>query len=135
MDAIEPNWPSLIKFALVWSIACVGFFFVSGSLPVRAAPQQVRSGMGPALVWLNFICVLVLAVGAIILAASELRATTSIVFGGLIFLFSPFAIQDLPSDLKDSKLGLLLLLLIHAGTIVALYMSGSLFHLGRVTAH
>ena len=134
MDAIEPNWPGLIVFGFTWLIACVGFFFVSGSLPVSAAPQPVQTGIGPVLVWLNLACVTFLAAGALIYAFLELRITSPIVLGGMIFLFAPFAVQDLPSQLKDSKLGLMILLAVHALAIAVLYASGALRRLSDALA-
>lgn len=129
MDAIEPNWQSLIFFGMAWAIACIGFFFVSGSLPVSAAPAPVQSGMGPVLVGLNLLCIVILTAVALVLAILELRITSPIVLGGLIFLFAPFAVQDLPDRLRDSKLGLLLMFIVQAAAIGALYASGALLPL------
>lgn len=132
MDAIEPNWRALIGFGFAWTIACVGFFFVSGSLPVRAAPRAVQTGLGPLLVWSNLAGVVVLAAGALVIAALELRLTSLIVFGGLIFLFAPFAIQDLPAGIKDTQLGLCLLLAIEAASLIVLFASGATVPLKRL---
>lgn len=134
MEAIEPNWQGLVVFGFTWLIACVGFFFVSGSLPVSAAPQTVQSGIGPLLVWLNLACVTMLAVGALVFAVLELRLTSPIVVGGMIFLFAPFAVQDLPGGLKDSKLGLALLLGIHALALAVFYASGAMRRLAEALA-
>ncbi len=110
MSAIEPNWPDLLVFAPAWAIACVGFFYLSGSLPPSAAPSGVRSGIGPALVWLNLGVLIVLLALTAALAFTSLRWTSIIVTAGFIFLFAPFVVQDLPRPLKDTQLGLLLLL-------------------------
>jgi hypothetical protein len=132
MDAIEPNWRALIAFGLAWMIACVGFFFVSGSLPIRAAPKAVQTGVGPLLIGFNLAGVVLLAAGALVIAVLELRVTSLIVFGGLIFLFAPFAIQDLPARLKDTQLGLCLFLAIEAIALIVLSVSGAIAPLTRV---
>jgi hypothetical protein len=119
MEAIEPNLPGLVTFGITWLIACIGFFFVSGSLPLAAAPQAVKGGIGPALIWLNLICAIFLVIGSFIFAYFELRVTTLIVLGGLIFLFAPFVVQDLLRPIRDSKRGLILLLMMNA---VAMYV-------------
>ena len=110
MDAIEPNWPALLVFLVGWLTSCVGLFFLSGNLPVRAAPETVQAGFGPALIWINFTVLAVLLVLTFAFAIPQLRWTSVLVGGGFVFLFAPFIVQDLPRGLKDTKAGLLTLL-------------------------
>lgn len=108
--AIEPNWPALLVFLAAWLAGCVGFFFLSGNLPVRAAPQSVQLGLGPLLVWLNLAVLIGLIVLTVAFAVMQLRWTSLIVGGGFVFLFAPFIVQDLPRDWKDTQKGLVALL-------------------------
>lgn len=117
MAAIEPNWPALIVFAPAWFIACAGIIYISGNLPLGAAPLSVRSGIGPLLVWLNIIVLAALVAGSVYFAVSILRWTTLIVAGGLIFLFTPFVVQDLPDRMRDTPLGLIVLLCLAAAAL------------------
>ena len=130
MSAIEPNWPSLIVFAIAWLTICVGFFFVSGSLPVRAAPPAVQTGAGPALVWFNLAVLALLFTVAVVFAISELRWTSLVVASGLIFLFAPFIVQDLPRQLKDTQLGLVLMACLSVLALLVLYAAGGTVSLG-----
>lgn len=124
MDAIEPNWPALLVFLLAWLIGCVGFFFVSGHLPVRAAPETVQTGFGPALIWINLAILAGLLVLTFGFAISQLRWTSLIVGGGFVFLFAPFIVQDLPRGLKDTKSGLVALLVCLLAAVGLVYGAG-----------
>ena len=110
MDAIEPNWQALLVFLVAWLTGCVGFIFVSGNLPLRAAPQPVQAGFGPALVWVNLGMLVLLTAMTIGFAIAQLRWTSLILGGGFVFLFAPFVVQDLPRGLKDTQAGLVTLL-------------------------
>lgn len=110
MAAIEPNWQALLVFLIAWLAGCVGFFFLSGNLPVRAAPQTVQAGLGPVLVWVNLAALIGLVVLTLGFAIMQLRWTSLIVGGGFVFLFAPFIVQDLPRGLKDTQQGLVALL-------------------------
>lgn len=77
---------------------------------MRAAPKDVQAGLGPLLVWLNAVVWAALMVAAIAYAISALHWTTIVVAGGFVFLFAPFVVQDLPDRLRDTRLGLNVLL-------------------------
>lgn len=125
MDAIEPNWGALIVFAAVWAVSCIGLFYMIGTLPLTAAPDAVRRGAGPLLVALNVAFLAVLLVSAFLFALAELRWTSLIIAGGMVFLFSPFVVQDLPGRLKDNQLGLVLVLALTVAALAALYFAGA----------
>jgi len=108
--AIEPNWQALIVFLIAWLVGCVGFFYVAGNLPVQAAPRAVRSGLGQALIWINLAIFILLGAVTVMFAVSTLRWTSIVVGGGFVFLFAPFIVQDLPPSLKDTRAGLITLL-------------------------
>ncbi len=129
MSAIEPNWVELIVFSLTWFLVCVGFFFISGSLPMSAAPAAVQGGAGPALVWANLALLLGLCIGVIAFGITALRWSSLVVAGGFIFLFSPFVVQDMPARIRDTQLGLLLVLIVNGLAFAGLYATGAI---GRV---
>jgi len=124
VEAIEPNWMSLIVFAGAWAVSCVGAFYLIGIMPLAAAPGEVQRGFGPVLVFANVALVTVLVVATLVFAIAELRWTSLVVAGGMVFLFSPFIVQDLPSALKDNKLGLVIVLALTVGGLALLYMAG-----------
>lgn len=105
MDVIEPNWIALLAFSAAWVATCVAGFFVSGSLPLAMAPEQVRSGGGPMLVLINALVLVLLAVATILYGIAELRWNSLILAGGAVFLFAPSVIDVLPPTIKDTKLG------------------------------
>lgn len=117
MSAIEPNWPALFVFVPAWFIACVSLIYISGSLPLDAAPARVQTGLGPILIWLNILVLAALVAGSVYLAVSVLRWTTLIVAGGFIFLFAPFVVQALPDRMRDTPLGLIVLLCLAAAAL------------------
>lgn len=125
LEAIEPNWVALIFFAGVWTVGCAGLFYLIGILPIGAAPAEVRRGAGSVLVVLNVALVSVLVVAALLFGLAELRWTSLVIAGGMVFLFAPFIIQDLPARLKDNKLGLSLLLVLTVSALVLLYLVGA----------
>jgi len=124
LEAIEPNWMSLIVFAGAWAVSCIGAFYLIGIMPLAAAPGEVRHGLGPVLVFANVALVALLLVASLVFAIAELRWTSLIVAGGMVFLFSPFVVQDLPSALKDNKLGLMIVLALTVGGLALLYAAG-----------
>lgn len=109
MDAIEPNVSALVVFALMWLTTCVAFFFLTGHLPVRAAPPDVRSGYGPLLVWVNVLLFGVILVATLSYAVRELRWTSLMIVGGFVFLFTPIIVQEMPRVLRDTRRGLLVI--------------------------
>ncbi|RIA47664.1 hypothetical protein [Dichotomicrobium thermohalophilum] len=121
VDAIEPNWTALIVFAAVWGVGCAGLFYLIGILPLSAAPAEVRRGAGPMLVLTSVGLVGALLVFSLLFAFAELRWTSLVVAGGMVFLFSPFVIQDLPEKLKDNKAGLSIVLVLTLAGLFLLY--------------
>jgi hypothetical protein len=124
VEAIEPNWVSLIVFAAAWGVACVGAFYLVGIMPLAAAPGAVQRGAGPLLVMVTCVLVVVLVASALVFAISELRWSSLVIAGGMVFLFAPFIVQDLPPALKDNKLGLVLVMVLSLGGLALLYASG-----------
>ena len=123
LAAIEPNWQALLVFLVAWLAGCIGFIYLSGNLPLKAAPETVRAGFGPVLIWINLAVLVVLTVLSVGFAISQLRWTSLIVGGGFVFLFAPFIVQDLPRSLKDTQAGLSVLLgcLLAAVMLITVY--------------
>jgi hypothetical protein len=125
MDAIEPNVQALAVFAFAWLVCCAGGFQLAGHLPLSEVPAEVRSHGGTLLIILDAALLLVLLAITVIFSHHELRWPFAIVTGGTIFLFSPFAVQDLPEGLKNGKQGLAALLLLLLSAIAVLLESGA----------
>lgn len=126
MSAIEPNWQALLIFIGCWTVVCSGWIYIGGSLPLSAAPAAVKRGIGIPLLILNAIGLVALTVLALVFASQELHWTSIVVGAGLVFLFSPFVVQDLPTIVKDNQLGLILLLILLVGTMAVLATTRSL---------
>lgn len=124
MSTIEPNWPSLLWFCLFWGAACLAFLVVAGMLPLRSRPEGLRSSGGAALVVWNAVLLAVLVAGAALYGYTELRWTTVVVAGGLIFLFAPALFQAWPAAHRDARTGLALLLAVQAAVLGLLYAVG-----------
>jgi hypothetical protein len=124
MDSIEPNWPSLLWFCLLWGAACVAFLVVAGMLPLRSRPEGARTSGGAALVVWNALLLAVLAAGTALYGYAELRWTSVVVAGGLIFLFAPALFQAWPAGSRDATAGLALLLALQGAALALLYAVG-----------
>ncbi len=109
MDAIESNIGALTIFAVAWLICCAGAIQLSGLLPLAHAPRSVRSPIGALLLFANLALLLAVTPLTLVYCFTELRWTSIVVVGGLIFLGSPFVTQDLPEPIKANKAGLALL--------------------------
>ena len=120
MEVVEPNWIALIAFTAAWVATCVAGFYVSGSLPLAMAPEQVRSGSGPTLVVFNAVILVALAAATLLYGLAELRWVSLVLAGGAVFLFAPLAIEVLPPSIKDTKLGHWLMLALVALGFAAL---------------
>ena len=109
MDAIEPHWVSLLWFAAFATICTVAFLVVAGMFPLRARPDDLRSG---AAIWLiagNAVLLPVLLAGTGLYGYAELRWSSLIVVAGLAVLFAPGLFEIWPAPLRDGRTGLLLL--------------------------
>ena len=121
MSAVEPNWPIALMLALTWLVGCAGLLFVFGHLPLSAAPEGVRRGGGPVLVWLGLAVMVAVALATVLTAFESLRWTTMVVLGGFVFLFAPFFVQDLPAAIRDTQRGLVLVVTLGVVALGAIY--------------
>jgi hypothetical protein len=124
VDAAELNIRALGVFAVAWAVCCAGAVHLAGHLPLAEAPGGGRSRSGVALILVNAILLLALIALTVIYSHHELRWPFAVVLGGTIFLFSPFAVQDLPEALKNGKAGLVALFLLLLSALVLLWENG-----------
>jgi len=117
LSEIDVNWSALFVFVPAWFIGCVGMIYLSGNLPLQSAPKEVQAEFGPVLVWINVLVLIALVGAALAYAIAELEWTTIVVAGGFVFLFSPFVVQDLPDRMRDTQLGLSVLLCLSAAAL------------------
>ncbi|MGI9410078.1 MAG: hypothetical protein ACR2OV_08390 [Hyphomicrobiaceae bacterium] len=122
MSAVEPNWDALIVFLVCWGVVCSGWLYVSGSFPLSAASAEIRHGIGLTLLLVTIGSLVLLTIAALIYGIDQLRWTSLIVGSGMIFLFAPFLVQDLPPGLKDSRAGLALLLVLSCFALASLIL-------------
>lgn len=109
MNAIEPNWLSLIWFTLFATTGAVAFLVVAGKFPLDVNFGQSKSTLVTGLVFGNTVLVAILLAGAGLYGYTELRWTTLIVVAGLIFLFAPALVEEWRWPLRNptAELGLL----------------------------
>jgi len=103
MNALEPNLLALGWFIVFFSVCCVGFFQLAGMYPLRReAGAPAALVIGSSALWLAMLA------GTLLYAFATLRPTTTIVVGGLLFLFTPELFQVLPRAWRDSAAGVAL---------------------------
>jgi len=109
MQAIEPNWISLLWFAAFATIGTVALLIVAGMFPLRARPGAMESGMSTLLVFGNVILLAALLMGTGLYGYAELRWSTLVVVAGLVVLFAPGLFEAWPSSWRDGRTGLVVL--------------------------
>lgn len=109
MEAVEPNWVSLIWFAAFATICMIALLVVAGMFPFRSRPDAARSGTATLLVVGNGALLAALLVGTTLYGYAELKWSSLIVVTGLVVLFAPGLFEAWPSSLRDGRTGLVLL--------------------------
>jgi hypothetical protein len=120
MNAIEPNWISLLWFAAFATICTVAFLTVAGMFPLRSRPDAARSGTAGLLIVGNAVLLAVLLMGTGFYGYAELRWSSLIVIAGLVVLFAPGLFEVWPSSLRDGKTGLVVLVGVQILALAAL---------------
>ena len=120
MQAIEPNWISLLWFAGIRDGRHRGLLVVAGMFPLRSAPDAVRSGATPLLVAGNAVLLAILLMGTGFYGYAELRVSTLIIVAGLVVLFAPALFEIWPSSLRDGTTGLVVLVGVQVLALAAL---------------
>jgi hypothetical protein len=124
MNAIEPNWPSLIWFAGFATVGGIALLIVAGMFPLHARPDIAKSPAAKALILGNVVLLGMLLIGTGLYGYLELRWTTLIVASGLIFLFAPALLEEWRWPLPNLTAGLSILVGIQALTLVILAKVG-----------
>jgi hypothetical protein len=122
MQAIEPNWVSLLWFAAFATIGTVGFLVIAGMFPLGSRPESARPAT--ALVVGNGLLLVALLLGTALFGYAELRWSTLIVVTGLIVLFAPGLFEALPSS-RDGRTGLAVLVGVQILALAALAKVGA----------
>jgi hypothetical protein len=120
VNAIEPNWVSLLWFAGCATICMLAFLVVAGMFPLGSRPDAARAGGTTLLIVGNAVLLAVLVMATGCYGWLELRWSTLIVVTGLIVLFTPGLFQAWPSALRDGRTGLVVLIGIQAVALAAL---------------
>lgn len=120
MDAIEPNWVSLLWFAGFATVGTLAFLMVSGMFPLRSRPGSVRSNAATALVFGNAVLLVALLAGTGLYGYAELKWSTLIVVTGLVVLFAPGLFEAWPGRLRDGPAGLIVLVGVQILALAAL---------------
>ena len=120
MEAIEPNWISLLWFAAFATIGTVGVLVVAGMFPLRSRPEPMRSNAATLLVFGNAILLVALWVGTGFYGYAELWWSTLIVVTGLVVLFSPGLFEVWPASFRDGRTGLVVLVSVQLLALAAL---------------
>lgn len=105
MTQIEPNALALCWFALFWSICCLSFLQLAGMYPLGSQADGVKPApptfvLGSTALWLA------LLVGTCLFGAAELRWTSVVIVGGILFLFLPELFQAIPARWRNGWAGL-----------------------------
>jgi hypothetical protein len=110
MEAIEPNWISLLWFAGFATLATLVLLTVAGMFPLRATSDGARAGAAPPLLIAgNAVLLALLLTGTALYGYAELRLSSFIIVAGLVVLFAPAPFQICPSHVRDGTTGLALL--------------------------
>jgi hypothetical protein len=120
MQAIEPNWVSLLWFAAFATIGTVAFLVVAGMFPLKSRPEAARSHAAMMLVIGNGLLLSTLLVGTGLYGFAELRWSTLVVVTGLVVLFAPGLFEIWPSSSRDGRKGLVVLVGVQILALAAL---------------
>jgi hypothetical protein len=120
MQAIEPNWISLLWFAAFATIGTIALLIVAGMFPLRARSDSVGSGTSKLLVFGNAFLLAALLTGTGLYGYAELRWSSLIVVAGLVVLFAPGLFEAWPSSLRDGRTGLFVLVGVQILALAAL---------------
>ncbi|MGQ9367520.1 hypothetical protein [Azospirillum sp. ST 5-10] len=110
MNEIEPNILALAWFGLLFAVGCLAVLVVAGMFPLSLRPQPARAAGGLALIAANLAALPPLLAGTALYGWDELRWTSLVIGGGLVFLFAPLLLDVLPPRWRDGRPGLAALL-------------------------
>lgn len=103
----DVNWLSFVLFmALVLSLSLYGLT-ASGHFPREHRAERLRTGVGPAVLWLTIASSAAVAAYAVAYAARALPWHMAIIGAGAALLIAPLLLQPLPDAFVDGRRGLL----------------------------
>jgi hypothetical protein len=120
MNSIEPNWISLLWFAVFATVGTVAFLIVAGMFPLSSRPVSARSNAATLLAAGNGLLLSALLAGTALYGYAELRWSSLIVVTGLVVLFAPGLFEIWPLSLRDGWRGLSVLVCAQIIALVAL---------------
>ena len=109
MQAIEPNWVSLLWFATFATVGTVALLIIAGMFPLQARRGALGSRTSTLLVFGNAVLLAMLLTGTGLYGYAELRWSTLIIVAGLVVLFAPGLFEAWPSSWRDGSTGLVVL--------------------------
>jgi hypothetical protein len=109
MQAIEPNWVSLLWFATFATVGTVALLIIAGMFPLQARRGALGSRTSTLLVFGNAILLAALLTGTGLYGYAELRWSTLIIVAGFVVLFAPGLFEAWPSSWRDGSTGLVVL--------------------------
>jgi hypothetical protein len=105
MSTIEPNLPALARFGALFAVTSVAFFFMLGLFPLARRPSGTKISGALLLIGTNLGAWLVLAAATAIYGWTELRWTSLVIGGGLIFLLAPMLLETLLPHWQIGRMG------------------------------
>jgi hypothetical protein len=126
MQAIEPNWISLLWFAAFATIGTVALLIVAGMFPLHARPGSMGPRTSTLLVFGNAVLLAALLTGTGLYGYAELRWSSMIVVAGLVVLFAPGLFEAWPSSSRDGSTGLVVLVGVQILALAALARAAGL---------
>ena len=124
MSAIEPNWISLLWFALLAAVCGVAFLVVAGMFPLKSRPDVSQSKITVLLLIGNAVLLAALLIGTALYGFNELRWSTLIVVSGLIVLFAPTLIEEWRWPLRNVQTEMVVLVAVQAAALGLLIKVG-----------
>jgi hypothetical protein len=126
MQAIEPNWISLLWFAAFATIGTVALLIVAGMFPLHARLGSMSPRTSTLLVFGNAVLLAALLTGTGLYGYAELRWSSMIVVAGLVVLFAPGLFEAWPSSSRDGSTGLVVLVGVQILALAALARAAGL---------
>jgi len=126
MNAIEPNWLSMLWFILFATICGISLLIVSGMFPLGRNPEERSSGLTALLVVGNAALLAALLIGTGFYGYTELRWSTLVVVTGLIVLFAPGLFEEWRWSIGNAKTQLAILVGIQAVALFVLNRIGGM---------
>lgn len=121
MAGIEPNWPALLCFSVLWTICCVVFLVLADLVPMRGRLATGTTRFEFGVIVTNFVLLFSLTLSTLVYSLAELKGTSVVIALGLILLFAPALLRFLPPVITRSRSSPVFILVIQV-MLLALFM-------------